>query len=34
MGKRINWDKISEMAEKIHAQGLSLAQGAKEFGMG
>jgi transposase InsO family protein len=33
MGKRINWDKIGEVAEEIKAQGLSLAKGAKAFGI-
>ncbi|MBW2689870.1 MAG: transposase [Deltaproteobacteria bacterium] len=33
MGKRINWEQVSEIAEKIKAQGLSLAEGAGEFGI-
>ena len=33
MGKRIEWEKLAELAEKIREQGLSLAEGAKQFGM-
>jgi transposase InsO family protein len=33
MGKRIDWDQVAELAEKIREQGLSLAEGAKMFGM-
>jgi transposase InsO family protein len=33
MGKRINWEQVSEIAEKIKAQGLSLAEGARQFGI-
>lgn len=33
MGKRINWEQVNEIAEKIKAQGLSLAEGAREFGI-
>ena len=33
MGKRIDWDKVSELAEKIKEQGLSLSEGAKQFGI-
>ena len=33
MGKRIDWEKVGELAEKIKEQGLSLAEGAKEFGI-
>jgi transposase InsO family protein len=33
MGKRIDWEKVRELAEKIREQGLSLAEGAKEFGI-
>lgn len=31
MGKRIDWEKVGELAEKIREQGLSLTEGAKEF---
>lgn len=33
MGKRIDWNKVDELAETIKGQGLSLAEGAKEFGL-
>ena len=33
MGKQIEWDKVAELADKIREQGLSLAEGAKQFGM-
>ena len=33
MGKRIDWNKVDELAEAIKGQGLSLAEGAKEFGI-
>lgn len=33
MGKRIDWNKVDELAETIKGQGLSLAEGAKEFGI-
>jgi len=33
MSTQINWDKVEEVAAKIKAQGLSLAAGAKEFGI-
>ena len=33
MGKHVDWDKIAELADKIREQGLSLADGAKEFGI-
>lgn len=33
MGKQIDWDQVAELAEKIREQGLSLAEGAKLFGM-
>ncbi len=33
MEKRIDWDKVEELAEMIKAQGLSLVTGAKEFGI-
>jgi len=33
MGKRIEWEKLAELAEKIREQGLSLSEGAKQFGM-
>jgi len=32
MGKRINWEKVGELTEKIKGQGLSLAEGARAFG--
>jgi transposase InsO family protein len=33
MGKRIDWGKVCELAEKIKERGLSLAEGAREFGI-
>jgi transposase InsO family protein len=33
MDKRINWDQVAELAEKIREQGLSLVEGAKMFGI-
>lgn len=33
MGKRVDWEKVSELVEKIKEQGLSLAAGAKAFGI-
>ena len=33
MSKQIEWDKVAELADKIREQGLSLAEGAKQFGM-
>jgi len=33
MGKQIDWDKVSELSDKIREQGLSLAEGAKLFGI-
>jgi transposase InsO family protein len=33
MGKGINWEKVGELAEKIREQGLSLAEGARTFGI-
>ncbi len=33
MGKRIEWEQVVELADKIREQGLSLAEGAKQFGM-
>ena len=33
MGKRINWEKVGELAAKIREQGLSLAEGARAFGI-
>lgn len=33
MGKRVNWNKVEEVSEKIKEHGLSLMEGAKEFGM-
>ena len=33
MGKQIEWDKVAELADKIREQGLSLAEGAKRFGI-
>ena len=33
MGKRIDWDKVEELTEKIKERGLSLADGAKKFGI-
>jgi len=33
MGKRINWEKVGELVEKIREQGLSLVDGAKAFGI-
>ena len=33
MGKRVNWDKVSEFEEMIRAQGLKLSEGSKKFGI-
>ena len=33
MGKRVNWDKVSEFEEMIRAQGLKLSDGSKKFGI-
>jgi len=33
MGKQIDWDKVAELSDKIREQGLSLAEGAKLFGI-
>ena len=33
MGKHTDWDKVAELADKIREQGLSLAEGAKLFGI-
>lgn len=33
MAKQIEWEKVAELADKIREQGLSLAAGAKQFGM-
>lgn len=33
MAKQIEWEKVAELADKIREQGLSLAEGAKQFGM-
>ena len=33
MGKQIDWEQVCELADKIKEQGLSLAEGAKEFGI-
>jgi len=33
MAKQIEWDQVAELAAKIKEQGLSLAEGAKQFGM-
>lgn len=33
MKKQIEWDKVAELVDKIREQGLSLAEGAKQFGM-
>lgn len=33
MGKQIDWNKVAELADKIREQGLSLAEGARQFGM-
>ncbi len=33
MGKRIDREKVAELAEKIREQGLSFAEGAREFGI-
>lgn len=33
MDKRINWDQVAELADKIREQGLSLVEGAKLFGI-
>ena len=31
MGKRVDWEKVGELIEKIKAHGLTLAAGAREF---
>jgi len=31
MGKRIDWEQVDELVEKIKEQGLSLAEGARQF---
>ncbi len=33
MGKRVNWDKVSEFEEMIRAQGLKLSEGSRKFGI-
>ena len=33
MGKRIDWDKVRELATTIRGQGLNLADGARKFGV-
>lgn len=33
MAKQIEWEKVAELADKIREQGLSLAEGAKQFGI-
>jgi len=33
MSKQVDWEKIAELADKIREQGLSLAEGARQFGM-
>ena len=33
MGNQIDWGKVGELADKIRDQGLSFAEGAKQFGM-
>lgn len=33
MEKQIDWDKVAELADKIREQGLSLAEGARQFGL-
>ena len=31
MGKRIDWEQVDELVEKIKEKGLSLAEGARQF---
>jgi transposase InsO family protein len=33
MGKQVDWEQVTELADKIKEQGLSLAEGARQFGM-
>lgn len=33
MGKKIDWEQVTELTDKIKEQGLSLAEGARQFGM-
>ena len=33
MGKQVDWEQVAELREKIKEQGLSLAEGARQFGM-
>ena len=33
MGKRIDWEKVGQLVGKIKEQGLSVAEGARQFGI-